>query len=155
MDTQNWANIAGIIFGSGAILSVTIVYIRSQKLGFTGLGFAFVGMILVGMSIWSSIKISVNENGIETELERLHRQVGEIAQASVTVSDTVASVVEEAERNRSNVSELAAAIESTPTESLANLESILTEKSVVERVDLQSLNTARAMFHEVNAGDLN
>jgi hypothetical protein len=67
---NNPAYIVALVLGSIMLLSVCFVYVRHQVLQFSGMGLAAFAVILVGMSVWKNIDVSVDQNGFTAKLEQ-------------------------------------------------------------------------------------
>jgi murein L,D-transpeptidase YcbB/YkuD len=67
---SNPAYIVALVLGSIMLLSVCFVYVRHQVLKLSGMGLAGFAVILVGMSVWKNIDVSVDENGFTAKLEQ-------------------------------------------------------------------------------------
>jgi hypothetical protein len=98
MNIQTLAFIVGIILGTGALISVFYVWIKKQVFGSGGTVLSLIGVTLVGLSVWSSVRISVTGSGITTEFERLQQQVQKLSKANSELTSSlndVASIVEQ------------------------------------------------------------
>lgn len=67
---QNPAYVVALVLGGIMLLSVCYVYVRHQVLQAGGLAMSGFAVILVGMSVWKSIDISVTGEGISAKLEQ-------------------------------------------------------------------------------------
>lgn len=67
---QNPAYAVALILGGIMLLSVCYVYVRHQVLQAGGMAMSGFAVLLVGMSVWKSIDISVNEQGFSARLEQ-------------------------------------------------------------------------------------
>jgi uncharacterized protein (UPF0335 family) len=94
MDIKDMAFMAGLILGCLIIISVCWVWIRSQVLGLGGGMLSFFGVLLVGLSVWSSASVQVSPEGFYAEFERLEREVSKISLRSQQISDDVRVVAE-------------------------------------------------------------
>lgn len=72
---EELAFLAGIIMGSVLLLAVSWVWIKKQVLGGGGIIMSLVGLALVGLVVWSSIRIEASPEGLSAEFERQLRQV--------------------------------------------------------------------------------
>jgi hypothetical protein len=61
---------AGVIFGSAAIGSSCVVWVRKQIFGYGGSGLCFAGVILLGLSIWHSVEFGVGSSGLSFKAAR-------------------------------------------------------------------------------------
>lgn len=71
------ALLVGIILGSLIVLTILVVSSKNKNFTTNGLGFCVLGVVLVGMSIWTSIKIEL-PGGIVVELEKRLRESEQI-----------------------------------------------------------------------------
>jgi hypothetical protein len=94
MEITNMAFIAGLILGSLAILSVCWVWLRKQVLGVGGGVLSFIGVLLVGLSLWSSASVEVSPDGFRAEFERLEQQVIQVSERSQQISNDILAVAE-------------------------------------------------------------
>lgn len=97
MNIQQWAFVVGLVFGSLAVLSVIYVWIKKQVFGFGGGAISLTGVILMGLSIWSSVQIQITREGIKAGFERLAEKVGEISKANAVVSQELVKLADRAE----------------------------------------------------------
>lgn len=67
---SNPAYIVALVLGSIMLLSVCFVYVRHQVLQLSGMGLTAFAVILVGMSVWKNINVSVDETGFTAKLEQ-------------------------------------------------------------------------------------
>lgn len=80
---QNPAYVVALALGGIMLLSVCYVYIRHQVLQVGGMAMSGFAVILVGMSVWKSIDISVSGEGISAKLDQAIKAADEAkAQAS-------------------------------------------------------------------------
>ena len=94
MEITNMVFIAGLILGSLAILSVCWVWLRKQVLGVGGGVLSFIGVLLVGLSLWSSASVEISPDGFRAEFERLQEQVQQVSVQSQQISNDVLAVAE-------------------------------------------------------------
>ncbi len=98
MDMKNWTYVVGMILGAFVLISVCVVWLRHQKLGGGGTGLSVIGIVLVGLSIWSSVKLQVGD--VRVELETLRARVQQVADAGAKISEETARVAESTAGNR-------------------------------------------------------
>lgn len=67
---ENPAYIVALVLGGIMLLSVCYVYIRHQVLQVGGMAMSGFAVLLVGMSVWKSIDISVDDKGFSAKLEQ-------------------------------------------------------------------------------------
>ena len=66
---------AGIALGALLIVSVAWVWLQKQIFGMNGAGIGLIGVVLVGLTLWSSISVSYSDEGFEFELTRLQERI--------------------------------------------------------------------------------
>jgi hypothetical protein len=111
MGIQAVAFIAGIILGSIAVLSAVYVWVKDRTFGMGGGALSLAGIVLVGLSIWSSVRIKVNESGLEADFNRLQSQVSEVTKTSLAVTDEVRKIAESTQANKDQFLKLTSALE--------------------------------------------
>lgn len=67
---NNPAYVVALVLGSIMLLSVCFVYVRHQVLQFSGMGLTAFAVVLIGMSVWKNIDVSVDQNGFTAKLEQ-------------------------------------------------------------------------------------
>ncbi len=99
MDFQTWASaattvaiFAGVIFGSAAISSSCVVWVRKQIFGYGGSALCFAGVILIGLSIWHSIEFGVGSTGLSFKAAR------DIVVSAASAADQAANSAKAAEQ---------------------------------------------------------
>ena len=90
MTVQSAAFMAGIVFGSLAVISVTLVWVRHQIFGLGGSMLSVTGITLLGLSIWSGVSFEVSGSGVRVDLERLQQQVQQLNETSMAMRTDVA-----------------------------------------------------------------
>lgn len=92
IDIDDLAFLAGIVMGSILLLSVSWVWIQKQVLGASGVTMSLVGVTLVGLTVWSSVRIEASPDGLLAEfnsrLEDLAETVEEVDSDLQEVVDT-------------------------------------------------------------------
>jgi len=124
MNIQTATFIVGLILGTLAVGSACYVWIRHRVFGVGGGSLSVVGFALVGLSIWSSVKIQVSEGGLQAEFQRLSRQVQAVAQANETVAQEVKKIGETNEIGKRQFVELTKVLEAQRVAQPAQLENI-------------------------------
>lgn len=103
---SNPAYIVALVLGSIMLLSVCFVYVKHQVLQFSGMGLSAFAVILIGMSVWKNIDVSVDQNGftakleqaieianqVKKENEQLKQQNDQTAQAALALKDTLETI---------------------------------------------------------------
>jgi hypothetical protein len=108
MNLQNWAYLVGLFVGVIVILSVVFVFVKSQTLNSGGIMLTLVGMILIGLSIWSNIKLE--GEGFTIELNKIKSDVNRVATASTAVNEEVIRIAKDVNSNNQQVAELSKVI---------------------------------------------
>lgn len=72
--TSNPAFLVALILGTAMLASVCFVYVRNQSFGLGGVIMSGLGVVLVGMSVWKSIDISLSDKGVTAKLEQVEAQ---------------------------------------------------------------------------------
>jgi hypothetical protein len=67
---NNPAYVVALVLGSIILVSVCFVYVRHQVLQFSGMGLTAFAVVLIGMSVWKNIDVSVDQNGFTAKLEQ-------------------------------------------------------------------------------------
>lgn len=139
MDITNMAFITGLILGSLAIISVCWVWVRSQVLGTGGGVLSFFGVLLVGLSVWSSASVEVSPEGFRAEFERLQKEVNEVAVRSQQVSDEVQAVAEANNAISREIQVVAENIDINKAQFL-KLTNVLKQKQMLSTNQIKSIN---------------
>ena len=66
---------AGIALGALLIVSVAWVWLQKQIFGMNGAGIGLIGVVLVGLTLWSSVSVSYSDEGFAFELTRLQERI--------------------------------------------------------------------------------
>jgi hypothetical protein len=89
----------GLGLGSVLLASVCFVYLRSQSFGVGGSFLSICGLILVGMSAWSKIDVSVTTKDFSAKFEQIEKHVADVenqtnqsAQALRDISDKIDTI---------------------------------------------------------------
>jgi len=142
MDIQTATYIVGIGLGILAVASACYVWVSHQTFGVGGCTLSVVGLVLVGLSIWSGVKIKVGEGGLEAEFQRLSRQVEAVAQANETVIQEVKKIATVTETGKQQFIELTRVLEAQRVAKPTQLENIRKPVLTAPTVDLKRLDKA-------------
>jgi hypothetical protein len=82
---DNPAFVVGLGLGALMLLSVCWVYVRNQTVALGGLVLTVCGVILIGMSVWRSIDVSVDTKGIRARLAQVEAQVVQVSEKTTAV----------------------------------------------------------------------
>lgn len=69
----------GIILGALMLAAVTINFVRHQSFGWGGSIFTVFGVVLVGLSVWKTVEVSVGADGLETRFTALGNKIDALA----------------------------------------------------------------------------
>ncbi|HEY3302914.1 MAG TPA: hypothetical protein VGL70_05185 [Candidatus Binatia bacterium] len=142
MDIQTATFIVGLILGTLAVGSACYVWVLHRAFGVGGGSLSVVGFALVGLSIWSSVKIQVSEGGLQAEFQRLSRQVQAVAQANETVTQEVKKIGETTEIGKRQFVELTRVLEAQQVAKPNQLENIRRPILTAPTVDVKRLDKA-------------
>ena len=89
---QSWAYAVGMVMGSVAVVSASYVWVRHQRFGVGGAFLSFVGVVLVGLSVWSRARVEISESGLLAEFERLQQRLEEVTRTNDRVQHNLDSL---------------------------------------------------------------
>ena len=89
---QSWSYAVGMLMGSVAVVAASYVWVKHQRFGVGGAFLSFVGVVLVGLSVWSRARIEISEGGLLAEFERLQQQLEEVTRTSDRVQRNLDSL---------------------------------------------------------------
>ena len=72
---QSWSYAVGMIMGSVAVVSASYVWVKHQRFGIGGAFLSFVGVVLLGLSVWSRARVEISEDGVLAEFERIQQRL--------------------------------------------------------------------------------
>ena len=97
----------GLLIGSVLMLSVCFVFIRHRFFGPGGAALSILGAILIGMSVWSNINVSVGaDGGFRAELSQIRDQVAKIDSKNDQLRQTVSTVESQVKETQNVVQSL-------------------------------------------------
>lgn len=108
---QDVAFVAGIVLGACLLVAVSWVWIRKQVLGANGVSLAVIGFALMGLTVWTSIRIEASPDGgfvaefeqrlneLNSMIEDVDSNVQRVADASLDVSTEVGELREAVANN--------------------------------------------------------
>ncbi|MEX0268431.1 hypothetical protein AB3R30_04765 [Leptolyngbyaceae cyanobacterium UHCC 1019] len=67
--------VSGLVLGSLIILAVIFSYLKGRKIALTDLLLALIGVVLVSLSLWQTMKISSDGKGVTAEVTKALTQV--------------------------------------------------------------------------------
>jgi hypothetical protein len=86
------ALVVGILLGTLFLGAVLWIYIRDKKIGWGGIFLCLIGVILLGLSLWGTIEISISASGIKAKFNALETRVNTVQDRVSTVQDRVSTV---------------------------------------------------------------
>jgi hypothetical protein len=149
MDVQTTAFSTGIVFGSVAIGSASYVWLRHRIFGFGGSMLSLVGIALLGLSIWSGIRIEISQAGLQADFQRLAQQVDTVVEANQVVTQEVKKVADIAQTGRQQFVELTKTLEAERAITPSKLEEIRRSVLAAPVVDTQRLERATESLRAV------
>ena len=90
----NPAYIVAMAMGVVMLLSVCFVYVRHQTLALGGMSLSAFAVVLLGMSVWRSIDVSVNGQGVQAKLDQAVAAANEARQEVAVVKQATEQNVE-------------------------------------------------------------
>lgn len=87
--TEQIAQLVGVIIGAIILLVTCWVFAKQKSLGLPGIGFAFFGVVLLGMSVWSTAQITVGPEGLNARFEQIEQRLQNLDE---TVEDGTARI---------------------------------------------------------------
>ena len=79
---QNPSFVVALILGSIMLTAAIWVYVRHQAFGFGGAVLTVFGAILLGMPVWRTIDVSIDQKGISAKFEQLRTEIIEVQQGA-------------------------------------------------------------------------
>ena len=108
MDIENTVVLVGLAVGTAALGTACAVWYRKQQFGMGGATLSVVGVVLIGLSIWSGVTFSITADGLEVELDSLEERLAQVAENSSVVSEEVVKLHEVVTRSRDQVAQSSA-----------------------------------------------
>ncbi len=139
--------IVGMIAGSVLVLAAAYVFVKNKDVSAGGVGVTLVGLLLIGMSQWSTIEIE----GGGFKIKALRDAIAQTAAAA----DTVAAEAEQAaagiDATRRQLASLTREIENRGVLVPAVTRPIQSQLSAVPAIDRTALERARANLRRLSA----
>jgi len=139
--------IVGMVAGGLLILTAAAVFLLKKEFPAGGLGVALIGGVLIGMSQWSSIKISAG--GVSVDLQVLKAQVQQTAVAAEEIATQAQQTAVSVETTREQVAALTEQLQSRNVLSDAAARPIRAKLDAAPRADLSRLRAARENLDRV------
>ena len=115
MSLPDIAIAAGIVIGAVMILAVCVGYVKRSTFGTAGAVLSVLGVLLVGMSVWSRATIEVTPDGLKVEVERLERQIAAVRERTQEVSRELVDIAANTETSREQILRLSEQLQATQT----------------------------------------
>ena len=133
--------IFGIVLGASILIVAIFISIIKREMSSGGAGFCLIGAILLGMSIWTSIKVEL-PGGIVVELETKLREYEQVIASIEVERDAMLSEVRKMEAAINQIDTTGRIIPGQIKTIKNNLADIKTRNSVIDRrlIDLNSIN---------------
>ncbi|WP_321917448.1 MULTISPECIES: peptidoglycan-binding domain-containing protein [Paraburkholderia] len=68
---SNPAFLIGLVLGALMIVAVVYVYVKHRSFGLGGSCMSLLGVVLVGMSVWKSVDVSIDGKGMSARLDQV------------------------------------------------------------------------------------
>ena len=99
--------IAGLAVGALMVCTVCAVYFRMQVFGLGGSVLSLLGAVLIGMSVWSNVSLSVGADGtITAQLSQIQDKVAQVSSENQQIGRSVADVRNDIESTNESIGEL-------------------------------------------------
>jgi hypothetical protein len=72
---QTVAFSVGMLFGAVMVITACLVYWKHRQFGLAGIVLSTLGTILIGLSIWKGMDVSINKEGLKLKFTELEQQV--------------------------------------------------------------------------------
>jgi len=89
MNIENLVVLVGLAVGTAALGTACAVWYRKQEFGIGGSTLSIVGVVLIGLSIWTGVSFSITGDGLQVELDSLEERLALVAENSSVVSEEV------------------------------------------------------------------
>jgi hypothetical protein len=137
--------IVGMAAGGVLIIAAVAVFLSKKEFPAGGVMVTLVGLILIGMSQWSTIKITAAGATVEVARDEI-RTTAEAVDAVAEQTQQAAAAVE---ATRQQLSNLTAMLENRQVLSAAAVQPIRTELSTAPRIDAAKLKEVRDSLKRV------
>ncbi len=131
MELTQVALVVGMVFGAFMIGSVCVVFIKRSTFGMGGGTLSVLGVLLIGMSVWSTARFEVSPEGLKVQVEQLQERVERVQERAETISGEVRETQARAE-------ELAGEVEQVQT-AARNISKELADVALTTRTSSQQV----------------
>jgi len=139
--------VAGMVMGILLILVAIAVFWSRKDFPPGGVAITVVGVVLIGMSQWNSIKIDAG--GVSIDLTTIKTQIQQTATAVDQVAEQAERTAAAAETTRQQLVALTGQLGAKRVLTPAALQPIHTSLNAVPRVDVTRLRTARENMRRI------
>lgn len=107
MELTQVAFVVGMVVGVAMVGTVCIAYVKRSTFGMGGGTLSVLGVLLIGMSVWSTARFEVSpEGGLKLELEKLREQVEHVEERAEEISGEVRTTRAQTEELAGDVSQV-------------------------------------------------
>ena len=133
--------IFGIVLGASILIVAIVISLIKSEMSTGGAGFCLIGAILLGMSIWTSIKVEL-PGGIVVELETKLKEYEQVIASIEVERDAMLSEVNKMERAIDQIETTGKVVPKQIQTIKNNLADIKTSNSVIDRrlINLNAIN---------------
>lgn len=133
--------IFGIVLGASILIVAIVISIIKREMSTGGAGYCLIGAILLGMSIWTSIKVEL-PGGIVVELETKLKEYEQVIASIEVERDAMLSEVKKVEAAVNQIETTRRIMPEQIQTIKNNLADIKTRNSVIDRrlINLNSIN---------------
>lgn len=133
--------IVGMVAGGLLIVTASVVFFIKREFPVGGVGITLIGLVLIGMSQWSSIKITTA--AFSVDLQVLKAQVEQTAAAAAEIATQTQQTAASVETTREQIAVLTRQLESRNLLSEAAVRPIRATLEAAPRADLSRLRAVR------------
>lgn len=137
--------VTGLVAGAALVFAVIWVIMKKQEFSVGAIGLALVGLVMIGMSQWSTIRIS--GGGMDIDISTLQRQVAETAEAVDALAEETVATANVAETTRDQLLSLSSELQrarTLPTGVTGAIRDSLTAAPHVDTANIRNLRSSMA-----------
>ena len=139
--------LVGLIAGAALIAAAIYVFVSKKEFSAGGVGVSLVGLILIGMSQWTNIK--VKGGGVDIDLSTLREQVNKTATAVDAVAKEANSTAAVANETRDQLLSLSTQLERRDVLPAANTRAMRDSLVGTPRIDTTAVTAARRHLNQI------
>lgn len=133
--------VVGMVAGGLLIVTACAVFLNKKEFPAGGLGVALVGLVLIGMSQWTSIK--VNTPGGSVEFAALQKDVKQTAEAADELATQAQETAASVETTRQQVTALTQQLQNNKVLTATAVAPIRAKLETAPRADVSRLRIAK------------